>query len=95
MAFLHFRAFSQNVILCLEEGFGKIIRMETVKIVLAFAETDPLDRHMQLFMDREDHAAFGRAIELGQDDPCGTISPKFFAWLMAFCPVVASRTRSV
>ena len=25
----------------------------------------------------------------------GTISPKFFAWLMAFCPVVASRTRRV
>ena len=44
--------------------------METVEIVLAFTETDPLDRHMQLFMDREDHAAFRRAIELGQDDPC-------------------------
>lgn len=70
MTFLHLRAFSQNVILCLEESLGEIIRMETVEIVLTFAETDPLDRHMQLFMNREDHAAFRRAIELGQDDPC-------------------------
>ena len=45
------------MILCFKESLGEIIRMETVEIVLAFPETDPLDRHMQLFMDREDHAA--------------------------------------
>src|SRR5438876_9762048 len=47
-----------------DEGVG----VEGGQIVRALAEADELDRNAQLTLDRDDDAALGRAVQLGQHD---------------------------
>ena len=70
---------------CFKKGLCKVLRIEAFKIVFSFSQADPFDRDMELFINGKDDAALGCSVKLCQDD----------AWLTAFCPVVASRTRSV
>ena len=43
-------------------------RIEERQVVRAFAESDELDGHAELSLHRDDDAALGRSVELGQDD---------------------------
>lgn len=79
-----------------QKGLCKVLRIEAFKIVFSFSQADPFDRDMELFINGKDDAALGCSVKLCQDDACQRNDfTKIFAWLTAFCPVVASRTRSV
>lgn len=92
---LYLCAFSGSMIGCFK-GLCKVLRIEAFKIVFSFSQADPFDRDMELFINGKDDAALGCSVKLCQDDACQRNDfTKIFAWLTAFCPVVASRTRSV
>src|SRR4051812_13496308 len=51
-----------------EEGFDEADGVEGFDVFGFFAEADEFHRNIQLFADGDDHAAFGGAVELGEDD---------------------------
>ena len=51
-----------------DERLDVFLRVERLEIVDALAEADVLHRHAQLLRDGNADAAFGRAVELRQDD---------------------------
>ena len=87
----------------IEQRIGKLGRVEGPQVIDAFADADPADGHAQFPLDRQDNAALGRAVELGQHDARQGhdiaeqlgLADGVLSRLTAFCPVVASRTSSV
>ena len=68
-------------------------RVKEGQVLCLFAKPDVLDREIELLADGDYHAAFGRAVQLGEHDARTTRSiGKPLAWLMPFWPAVASRT---
>ena len=67
-----------------------------MEIVGALAESDETHRDLELVADAEHHAALRGAIELGEDD-AGELQRllELAACVIAFWPVVASRTSNV
>ena len=51
-----------------DERLDVFLRVERLEIVDALAEADVLHRHAQLLRDGNADAAFGRAVELRQDN---------------------------
>src|SRR6476469_4638653 len=51
-----------------DDGVDEGLGVEGGEVVGALAEADELDRHTELALDRDDDAALGGAVELGQDD---------------------------
>ena len=67
----------------------------TVPGRLALAQADELDGNAQLLLNGHDDTPFAVPSSLVSTIPVtSTISPKTFAWIMPFWPVVASMTRS-
>jgi hypothetical protein len=52
----------------LKQRLRELFRIERLQIVRLLAETDELDRQAEFLLDRHDHAAFARAVELGHDE---------------------------
>jgi len=76
-----------------QDAVDKGLGIENGQIVGPLAQPDQLDGHAQLPLDRYDNAALGRAVQLGQDMPVTPMAwAKTLAWIIPFCPVVASRT---
>src|SRR5215210_7993984 len=50
------------------EGLGECPRLERRQVVGPLPQADQLHRDAELALDRDDDAALGRAVELGQDD---------------------------
>ncbi len=55
-----------------EDGVDVLVGFEGDQIVGTFSCADVVDRHFQLVGDAEDGSAFGRAVELGDDDTVNT-----------------------
>src|SRR3954471_6538840 len=51
-----------------DDGVDEGLGVEGREVVGTLTEADELDRHTELALDRDDDAALGRAVELGQDD---------------------------
>src|SRR5947207_8877020 len=51
-----------------EDGVHEGVGVERGQVVRTLTETDELDRNAQLTLDRDDDAALGRAVQLGQHD---------------------------
>ena len=48
-----------------EECLGKFFGIERAQVVEPFADTNPFDGNVELFLDADNHAAFGRAVKFG------------------------------
>jgi hypothetical protein len=51
-----------------EERFDEADGIEGFDVFGLFTEADELDGNVELLANGDDHAAFGRAVELGEDD---------------------------
>lgn len=79
-----------------DERLDVFLRVERLEIVDALAEADVLHRHAQLLRDGNADAAFGRAVELRQDNARQARRlAEDLRCCNPFCPVVASSTKSV
>src|SRR6266516_5454133 len=47
----------------------ELLRVERLQIIRLFADADEFDRQAELVLNRDDHAAFARAVEFGDDEP--------------------------
>src|SRR6185436_21171235 len=54
--------------LVLKQRRRKLLRVERLQIVRLFADADEFDWQPELLLNRDDHAAFARAVELGDDE---------------------------
>ena len=54
--------------LFLKQRLRELFGVEGLQVVRLFAEADELDGHAEFLLDRHDHAAFARAVELGHDE---------------------------
>src|SRR5437879_6490598 len=54
---------------CLKQRRRELLRVERLQIVRLFAEADEFDWQAQFLLNRDDHAAFARAVEFGDDQP--------------------------
>src|ERR1051326_7713802 len=52
----------------LKQFLDVIVGVENLQVVELLAHADELDRQVELFLDAEDRASLGGAVELGQDD---------------------------
>ena len=78
-----------------EQRVDELIRLEGDQILGALSHADKLDRQPHLAANGDDDAPLGGAVKLCQHlmpVHC-TASVKCRAWLMPFCPVVASSTK--
>ena len=53
--------------LFLKQRLRELLRVEGLQIVRLFTKADEFDGQAEFFLDRHDHAAFARAVELGHD----------------------------
>ncbi len=54
---------------CGKQGLHETIGIERLQILDIFSDTDIFDRYAEFFLNADDDAAFGCAVEFGQDDP--------------------------
>src|ERR1039458_7977132 len=52
----------------LKQRRRELLGVEGLQVVRLLAEADEFDRQAKFLLDRHDHAAFARAIELGHDE---------------------------
>ena len=58
--------------LCLEERFHKFSGVKRQQVLDLLPDANELNGQAQFAGDGDDHAAFGRAVEFGQDDARGS-----------------------
>ena len=51
-----------------DDGVDEALGVEGREVVRTLPQTDELDRDTELALDRDDDAALGGAVELGEDD---------------------------
>ncbi len=74
-----------------QKCLNKVARIKRTQILNTLADANIANRNAELIGHREDHAAFGGAVQLGQVIPVNpTASWNSLPRLIAFCPVLAS-----
>src|SRR5438445_6710738 len=53
----------------LKQRRRELLRVERLQIVRLFADADEFDGQAEFLLKRDDHAAFARAVEFGDDEP--------------------------